>query len=123
MRQEKMGETADSPLHEAVISHSSHGVFVVRKGEWKLQYSAGSGGWSEPSDSDALAQGLPKWQLYNLTADPKESNNLVNDHPEIVKELTAILRRYIEKGRSTPGSPQKNHKGDIWWKGLPWSKE
>ena len=36
------------PLHEAVISHSINGSFVVRKGKWKLQFSAGSGGWSDP---------------------------------------------------------------------------
>ena len=117
------GEKAKGPLHEAVICHSASGVFVVRKERWKLQFSAGSGGWSNPKDSTAIKQGLHKWQLYDLSTDPKETKNLIKNHPEVVKKLTAILRGYIEKGRSTPGAPQKNHDGAIWWKGLPWSMD
>jgi len=116
------GAKVKGPLHEAVICHSAAGVFVVRKGPWKLQFSAGSGGWSLPKDNEALKQGLAKWQLYNLSIDPKETKNLLNDYPEKVKELTGILRGYIEKGRSTPGAPQKNHGGERWWKGLPWDQ-
>ncbi|MCP4379331.1 MAG: arylsulfatase, partial [bacterium] len=82
------GQELKKPLHKAVICHSASGVFVVRNGKWKLQYSAGSGGWSDPQDPVARKQGLPKWQLYDLSADPKETNNLINDHPEIVKSLT-----------------------------------
>lgn len=115
------GDTVTRPLHEAVICHSITGVFVVRQGSWKLQYSAGSAGWSLPSDNEAEKLGLPKWQLYNLAVDPKETENRINHHPEVVEALTGILRRYIEQGRSTPGAPQKNHNGAIWWQGLPWN--
>ena len=115
------GETVKGALHEAVICHSHSGVFAVRKGKWKLQFSAGSGGWSQPSDKEAQKQGLPEWQLYDLSTDPKETQNLIGNHPGVVKELTTILRGYIEKGRSTPGAPQKNHDGALWWKGLPWA--
>ncbi len=116
------GGSTKAPLHKAVICHSISGVFIVRKGKWKLHYSAGSGGWSRPYDYEATKQGLPKWQLYDLSVDPKETKNQLTKHPKIVKELTAILREYIEKGRSTPGAPQKNHDGAIWWKGLPWDQ-
>jgi len=115
------GEAVKGPLHDAVICHSASGVFVVRKGKWKLQFSAGSGGWSDPKDNAAIKQGLPKWQLYDLSTDPKETKNLINAHPEVVNKLTTILRGYIEKGRSTPGAPQKNHNGELWWNGLPWT--
>ena len=116
------GKATDEPLHEAVICHSSVGVFVVRRGKWKLQYSAGSGGWSLPKDRESIKLGLPKWQLYDLSVDPKETNNLIKKHPEIVTDLTAVLRRFIEKGRSTPGTTQKNHKDATWWGGLPWAR-
>jgi arylsulfatase A len=116
------GEKVKEPLHEAVICHSISGVFVVRKGKWKLQYSAGSGGWSKPRDEAAQKEGLPEWQLYDLSTDPKEKQNLIKNYPEVVKELTSILRGYIESGRSTPGELQKNHNGAIWWQGLPWDQ-
>ena len=117
------GKEPEDPLHEAIICHSHYGVYAVRKGKWKLQYSAGSGGWSVPKDKDANRKGLPKWQLYDLSVDPKESNNIIDTHPEVVTDLTATLRGYVEKGRSTPGEPQENHNGDVWWPGLPWSQD
>ena len=116
------GQAVKSPLHKAVICHSVSGVFIVRKGKWKLQFSAGSGGWSQPRDAIAIKQGLPKWQLYDLTVDPKESNNLINTHPDVVKELTDILYKFVHNGRSTPGTPQKNHEGAVWWEQLPWEQ-
>jgi len=114
------GAVAEDPLHGAVICHSVSGKFVVRKEKWKLLFTAGSGGWSLPKDQTAIKAGHPKWQLFDLSSDPKETKNLVNAHPEVVETLTAVLRRYVEKGRSTPGAPQKNHGGAIWWPGLPW---
>ncbi len=116
------GETLEVPLHEAVICHSISGHFAVRKGKWKILYSQGSGGWSEPREPAAAKQKLPDVQLYDLEADPKESVNLHDKHPEVVSELSAILRRYVEGGRSTKGSLQENHKGEKHWGHLPWEK-
>ena len=110
------------PLHEAVICHSGNGLFVVRKGKWKLLYCPGSGGRSNPTDAVAKKQGLSKWQLYDLDADPKEQNNVIVEHQGKVTELTTILRKYVENGRSTPGAQQENDKGQNWWKQLPWEK-
>ncbi len=117
------GSPIKQPLHEAVICHSISGAFVVRKGKWKLQLCTGSGGWSAPRDNVAKKQGLPKWQLYDLSADPKETINQIAEYPEVVKELADILHDYVEKGRSTPGAPQKNHDGDKWWGRLPWKQK
>jgi arylsulfatase A len=107
------------PLHEAVICHSISGNFVVRKENWKIIYAAGSAGWSDPRENEARKKGLPKRQLYNLRSDPKESKNLIASEPEKAKELTAILKKFIERGRSTPGRKQKNHLGQTWWRLLP----
>jgi hypothetical protein len=46
---------------------------------------------------------LPPGQLYNIVEDFGETNNLYEKHPEIVKRLTALLDKYLEEGRSTPG--------------------
>ncbi len=99
---------ADKPLREAVIHHSINGAFGVRQGRWKLDLCAGSGGWASPKDAQALAQGLPEVQLYDMTADVGERKNLQAEHPEIVQRLTALLEKYIADGRSTPGPRQKN---------------
>ena len=113
------GQTPAEPLHEAVICHSASGHFVVRRGKWKLLFCRGSGGWSPPRENEAVKLGLPPVQLYDLRVDPKERTNVVAEHAEVVEELTAILRRYVERGRSTPGTARANA-GGTSWPGLPW---
>ena len=104
---------------QAIVCHSISGLFAVRKGKWKVAFARGSAGWGRPNEEQAKQQGLPPIQLYNLEIDPKEQNNLYEQHPEIVEELLAILKEYVAKGRSTPGTPQKND-GPAHWGQLPW---
>ncbi len=101
-------DTADAPIHEAVIHHSIDGSFAVRQGPWKLELCPDSGGWSAPKPGSPRAADLPPIQLYNLSNDIAETRNLQADHPEIVEKLTRILEKYVADGRSTPGTPQPN---------------
>jgi len=64
--------TDHAPIHEAVVHHSINGMFAIRQGPWKLELCPGSGGWGAPGDGDALKQGLPAAQLYNVTTDVAE---------------------------------------------------
>lgn len=95
-------------LREATVHHSVNGSFAIRKGDWKLIFCPGSGGWSAPRPPAARKQKLPAVQLYNLSSDIGERTNLQQERPEKVKELTSLLQRYIKQGRSTPGAKQKN---------------
>ena len=113
------GKTVVPSRRKAIVCHSSNGLFAVRKGKWKVEFCAGSGGWSAPRDKQAEKMGLPAVQLYDLETDPKEQNNLNSKHPEVVEELRALLKQYVAQGRSTPGRPQKNE-GPRHWKQLPW---
>jgi arylsulfatase A len=116
------GEADEKPLHEIVVHHSVRGFFAVRRGEWKLLLSHGAGGFGGLGEKEAADQGLPPVQLYNMKDDPKETNNLQADYPEVVEQLTAALRQSVERGRSTPGTDQPNHDGAQWWAGLPWKQ-
>ncbi|MEL6193308.1 MAG: arylsulfatase [Bacteroidota bacterium] len=102
------GETQKEPLREATVHHSVNGSFAIRKGKWKLIFCPGSGGWSVPTPKVAREENLPAVQLYDLEADIAENLNLVDTYPEVVEELTALMEKYIEEGRSTPGPAQKN---------------
>ncbi len=115
-----LGQQREEPLHEAIIGQSISGHFMVRRGKWKVLFCRGSGGWSAPREAIAKEQGLPPVQLYDLESDPKETQNLSAEHPEIVEDFRSILRRYVEQGRSTPGPRQKNHDGKVYWNPLPW---
>lgn len=96
------------PLREATVHHSVDGYFSIRKGKWKLEFCAGSGGWSYPTPKQVKNEGLTGFQLYDLENDPSETQNICEQHPEIVTELTALMAKYIEQGRSTPGKAQQN---------------
>jgi arylsulfatase A len=105
-------------IRKATVHHSINGSFTIRKGKWKLLLSAGSGGWSYPKPGKE-EEGLPSVQLYNVENDPAEKNNVQDKFPDVVNELTVLLKKYVQEGRSTPGKPQKND-GEFPWKQLKW---
>ncbi|GAI30601.1 unnamed protein product, partial [marine sediment metagenome] len=115
------GQTRDNTIREATVHHSVNGSFAIRKGKWKLCMCPGSGGWSSPTPQEAKELDLPPVQLYNLETDIGEQNNLVDQYPEIVEELTKLLRDYIRNGRSTPGESQEYVVTEKWT-GLDWMK-
>lgn len=88
-------------VRESTVHHSIDGSFAIRKGDWKLMLTPGSGGWSFPRPGKEEA-GLPAVQLYNLKQDPGEVNNLQDKYPTRVEELTSLLNTIITQKRSTP---------------------
>ena len=68
--------------------HSS----AIRKGTWKMVRLA------ERLDAAAPP---PAWQLYDLTADISEQNDLSATHPEIVKELDILFNSWRTTMRPT----------------------
>jgi arylsulfatase A-like enzyme len=108
------GQRAPATRRDSLVHHSAEGEFAIRQGKWKLILCPGSGGWSPPTRSPSpwtqakpdSFEGLPPFQLYDLDADPAEKKNLEAQHPEIVQRLGRLMRTTIERGRSTPGTPQ-----------------
>lgn len=92
---------ATRPIREAIVHHSSEGMFSIRKGSWKLEEGLGSGGFSTPKFVEPQ-EGGPRGQLYNLAEDPAEKNNLWLQQPGVVTELSSLLNRYRSEGRSRP---------------------
>jgi arylsulfatase A len=110
------GKNDDSRGNHAIIHHSSSGRFAIRRGDWKLLLHAGSGGNDYGAEKHSsrhngtIEQKSSKTanrQLYNMRTDPDETTNLIEKHPEVVSELTALAGEYVRKGRSTPGPHQK----------------
>lgn len=97
-----LGKKSDKPIRDAIVSHSSKGVFAIRQGPWKLILETkGSGGWVDPRDRGSYGPDKPG-QLYNLVNDPYEKNDLWDKHPEIVQRSTELLQKYKEQGHSRP---------------------
>ncbi|MEP3211132.1 MAG: arylsulfatase [Maribacter sp.] len=93
---------------EATVHHSINGSFAVRKDNYKLIFCKGSGGWSYPKPGQDDMENLPKFQLYDLNADPSEEQNLFDTHQEKANELASLMKAYINDGRSTQGTKQTN---------------
>jgi arylsulfatase A-like enzyme len=92
-----LGDTS-KPIRDDMIVHSADGVFAIRKGPWK---------WIEGVPVDEIKPGARKAhadeyheQLYNTHDDPAETKDVSAEHPEIVKELRALLNRYRNGGYS-----------------------
>lgn len=95
-------------LRKSTIHHSIDGNFAIRQDKWKLIFCAGSGGWSYPTKSEVVKQQLTAYQLYDLETDIAETNNLIDQYPEVTKRLTLLMEKIISEGRSTPGKNQHN---------------
>ncbi len=83
--------TSTEATREATVHQSHSGDLAIRQGPWKAVF---------------LKNGTR--ELYNLSKDLSEKNNVLAANPEVMSQLTALLQRYIDNGRSTPGAMQKN---------------
>jgi len=97
----------DRPIRPAMVCHASSGHFAIQRGDWKLIVQSGRGSADTKTEPG---------QLYNMAADIGETKNRYAQHPEIVAELTALLKKYVEDGRSTPGPKQSNDVSVDWIK-------
>jgi len=107
-------------LREATVHHSINGSFALRKDGFKLIFCPGSGGWSDPKPNMEGIEKMPSVQLYDLTKDPEETENLYLVYPEKVNELKLLMASYIENGRSTSGTKQENSPLNL--NGKPWTQ-
>jgi arylsulfatase A len=85
-----------------MIHHAANGRFAVREGKWKLVMEHAK---------------LPR-ELYDLSADPGEQNNVIAQHADIAAALARQITAIVQNGRTTPGMKQPNDTG--WWDDLAW---
>ena len=99
-----LGEKRDHPLREATVHHGADGTLAIRKDHWVFINAKSTGG-DEPDWFKKQRGYVPDafpGQLYDLDQDPSERHNLYGQHPEIVKDLKALLAKYQQDGRSVP---------------------
>jgi len=101
------GEGYPRPLRTATVQNTSANKFALRQGDWVL-IDAPSGSAKKESKSylqrfglEAYGKGHPGL-LFNLKNDPRQSTNLYAKHPEKVKAMRALLKRYLAGERCAP---------------------
>jgi arylsulfatase A-like enzyme len=66
-----------------VIHHSGSGMFAIRVGEWKLVLGNGSGGREKPVGKPFAKP----YRLFNLSDDLSETQDVIQQHPEVAAAL------------------------------------
>jgi len=101
------GEKPAQPIRTGMV-HVNYGSYTlaIRDGDWKLILPSGvyavQDGTVTP-DHIVETQGKSpneKFQLYNLRTDPGEATNVFTQEPDKAKELFALLKADIARGRS-----------------------
>ncbi len=86
--------------------------FMTRDARWKLVHASGFG--------KEGFQGKPKFELYDVVADPDESENRVDEEPEIVQRLKEVYDRWFDDVSSTRPD---NYAPPRIWIGTPHEEE
>ena len=86
----------DAPLHEAVWFYHQ-GNRALRKGHWKILHTVETrdDGWAQVAARENARPG--DWELYDLSADRAEQNNLAAEQPEIVRELARLWDQWRDR--------------------------
>jgi arylsulfatase len=80
----------DLPLRREAIYWEHEGNRAVRAGDWKL-----------------VAQHGGDWELYDLSADRSEVNNLAEKEPQRVRRLLATYLRWAHRCGVLPWPPKR----------------
>ncbi|MCX6908195.1 MAG: arylsulfatase, partial [Verrucomicrobia bacterium] len=88
-----LGKPASKPGREALVLHSGNGVFAVRKGRWK---------WIEGIPAKRPSKAVPQAveELYDISKDPAEKENVIQAHSDVVKALKTFLNATRDQGHS-----------------------
>jgi len=75
----------DSPRPDATLFFEHEGNAAVRRGKWKLVRNFTAAVSGRISFNEPGARG--DWELYDMDADRSEMHNVVDEHPQLVKEM------------------------------------
>ena len=90
-------EGGSKRVREAIV-HQAAGGLAIRQGPWKQIFHRDG-----------------RRELFNLREDIGETRDLGASRSEVSAKLTALMQRYIERGRSTAGPVQKNEYAMELW--------
>lgn len=99
------GEAIDQLVRTATIQNTRPNRFALRQGDW-VYINASSGEHSTApawfNEEAGYAAESTAGLLYNLRADLAQQNNLYSEHPERVREMQRLLKRYTSGEPSAP---------------------
>lgn len=103
-----IGRATATPIRPYLLQQTISLGLSIRQGRWKLLDHKGSGGNNYQRNKRLQKYALPETapdalgQLFDLEADPGETTNLYEKHPQIVARLKKLLDESTKSGRSRP---------------------
>jgi hypothetical protein len=92
------GEASSESFHEAIVHNHSNGTFAIRQGAFKLTVNG------PKTAAQILDDAFPvSFLLHNLREDIEETTDVSRTYPGRVKEMHALLKKYVREGRSNGG--------------------
>jgi arylsulfatase len=85
----------NQPIQREYIFWEHEGNRAIRVGNWKLVSKTTTNKKFLPQDEQA-------WELYNLSTDPTETNNLILQYPEKGKELSNLWQQAAIRTKALP---------------------
>lgn len=89
----------DTPTRDHLLYFSGSHSLAIKKGDWKYIDRLGSAGFTAPDRVKPVANG-PRAQLYNLSNDPLEQDNLWLSEPERAARLAEELECHRTRGHT-----------------------
>ncbi len=105
------------PLRNEMVYQAIHGralrsgnwVYIPKQGSlgvttdpnmgWAMQFGEWKFVNSDFDKAGNLLSGAPEAQLYNLSSDPSQARNVLNDHPDAASRLAARLREFDPRSK------------------------
>jgi len=130
----------EKPIRDHLIISPHKGTHLsIRKGKWMYIPKRGSGGFNGKNPGDHTFAGpaaisfvgsvnsdiedgkiksdAPLAQLYDLENDVKQTQNVFNEHPDVVKELSGLLPKPVVtprgRQRGNPGKQSSTNHNDF----------
>ncbi|MEM6915195.1 MAG: sulfatase-like hydrolase/transferase [Verrucomicrobiota bacterium] len=96
-----LGESGAEGRAELVQQDNGRGGnYGFRSGDWKLQRHDSKKTRNLVVEKLLENSPVPQFQLFDLSEDPAEKKNVIEEHPEIADQLKARLDEIITSGRS-----------------------
>jgi arylsulfatase A len=92
---------APSPRNEMIYYHSEL-IFAARKGDYKLYFYK-----NNPAGYPQKLEKLEKYQLFNLSVDPSEKYDVIDDNPQVVKEIEEMVAKHAAGVEAVPNQLEK----------------
>ena len=117
--------TPGSPCRtDLVLCPRSQSHIALRKNQWLYISASGNGGFTGSTigehmlggpaahllthqvnsdiENGKIKESAPPAQLYNLKKDPSQQQNIYHEHPEVIKEMDALLTKYLQSSQTAP---------------------